>query len=91
MALTVAYLAVDILLLPDAGKRWALILALGLFHGLYFAGFPAAYLAGAVAVQIILVVLLALGSRRLPASWQRGSAAILLVAAVGWFGWRVLR
>ena len=91
MALTVAYLAVDILLLAEAGKRWALILALGLFHGLYFAGFPAPYLAGAAAVQIILIALLAFGARRMPASWQRGSAAILLLAAVGWFGWRVVR
>jgi hypothetical protein len=91
MALTVAYLAVDILLLPQAGKRWALILALGLFHGLYFAGFPPAYLAGAAAVQIVLIALLVLAARRLPASWQRGSAALLLVAAIGWFGWRLVR
>lgn len=35
-ALTVAYLAVEILLLPEAGHRWAVAAALGVFHGFYF-------------------------------------------------------
>src|SRR5713226_2269700 len=35
-ALTVAYLAVEILLLPESGHRWALAGALGVFHGFYF-------------------------------------------------------
>jgi hypothetical protein len=35
-ALTVAYLAVEILLLPEAGHRWAVAAVLGIFHGFYF-------------------------------------------------------
>ncbi len=35
-ALTVAYLAIEILLLPKAGARWAVAGALGVFHGFYF-------------------------------------------------------
>src|SRR5260370_7299479 len=55
MALTVAYLAVEILTLPKAGKRWAVVFVLGLFHGLYFAAFPPAHLAGASALQPTLL------------------------------------
>ncbi|PWT98528.1 MAG: hypothetical protein C5B51_28960 [Terriglobia bacterium] len=35
-ALSVAYLAVEILLLPQAGARWVIAAVLGAFHGLYF-------------------------------------------------------
>ncbi len=35
-ALSVAYLAVEILLLPEAGARWLIAAVLGAFHGLYF-------------------------------------------------------
>ena len=35
-ALTIAYLAVEILLLPEAGHRWAVAAALGVFHGFSF-------------------------------------------------------
>jgi hypothetical protein len=35
-ALAVAYLAIEILLLPQAGARWLIALVLGAFHGLYF-------------------------------------------------------
>ena len=41
-ALTVAYLAVEILAFPDAGQRWLVVLVLGAFHGLYFAMFSTA-------------------------------------------------
>ena len=53
-ALTIAYLAVEILALPHAGMRWLIVAVLGAFHGLYFAlflrttGYSAVYvLAGA--------------------------------------------
>lgn len=59
-ALTVAYLAVEILLLPDAGFRWAIATVLGAFHGLYFhlfllsTGFrPGLVLAGAATAEIL--------------------------------------
>src|SRR3989442_10221450 len=38
-ALTIAYMAVEILALPQAGKRWLIARALGVFHGLYFSLF----------------------------------------------------
>jgi hypothetical protein len=91
MALTVAYLAVEILMLPGAGKRWAIVLALGLFHGLYFAGFPATYLVGAAVAQVILIAILALVTLKLPAPRRQGPAWALLAAGLGWFAWRLFR
>ncbi|MCU1261870.1 MAG: hypothetical protein JWO80_4755, partial [Bryobacterales bacterium] len=38
-ALTIAYLAVEILFLPEAGLRWLIAGCIGIFHGLYFALF----------------------------------------------------
>src|SRR6185369_7164235 len=39
MGLTVAYLAVEIVFLPQAGTRWLICAVLGVFHGFYFAMF----------------------------------------------------
>ena len=38
-ALTVAYLAVEILMLPKAGYRWMVAAGMGVFHGFYFGSF----------------------------------------------------
>ena len=64
-ALTVAYLAVEILALPDAGLRWLIAAVLGAFHGLYFHLFlqstgyrPALVLAGAAFAQILATAVL---------------------------------
>ena len=35
-ALTIAYLAFEILALPAAGQRWLVVGVLGLLHGMYF-------------------------------------------------------
>jgi len=66
-ALTIAYLAVEILLLPGAGARWLVAGVLGGFHGLYFHLFlqttgygPAFVLAGAAAAETIVVAIFAL-------------------------------
>ncbi|MGH9663126.1 MAG: HupE/UreJ family protein, partial [Bryobacteraceae bacterium] len=66
-ALTVAYLAVEILLLPKAGQRWIVVGVLGLFHGLYFALFltagefnPALFLAGVLLAELVVIAALAL-------------------------------
>jgi hypothetical protein len=66
-ALALAYLAVEILFLPQAGARWLLAAVLGAFHGLYFhlflrtTGFPAHYvLLGAALAEMIALALLAL-------------------------------
>jgi len=91
MALTVAYLAIEILLLPEAGMRWMVVLAIGLLHGLYFAGYPGPYLAGAAIFQIVLVTLLYFVIRGISLSVRRGSAWILLASGLGWFALRVVR
>src|SRR5262249_33907907 len=71
-ALTVAYLAVEILLLPSAGSRALVVAVLGAFHGLYFALFlqtsgygPVAVFSGAggsgaVAAEAIVIALFGL-------------------------------
>ena len=38
-ALTIAYLAFEIILLPQSSMRWLVVGVLGLFHGAYFAAF----------------------------------------------------
>lgn len=71
-ALTVAYLAVEILLLPEAGARWVIAAVLGAFHGLYFhlflqsTGYAAGLvLAGAVSAEAIAIAVLWLAFSRL--------------------------
>ena len=66
-ALTIAYLAAEILLLPEAGKRWLVVGALGVFHGFYFdlfirgSEYGAGYVLTGVAVsEVLLVALFAL-------------------------------
>jgi hypothetical protein len=100
-ALTVAYLAVEILLLPAAGKRWLVVGALGLFHGLSLEMFIRAsgyrspfVLSGAAVVELAIIALLALLLGRI----RRATSSPLLVripaclcAAIGavWFGLRL--
>jgi hypothetical protein len=96
-ALTVAYLAVEILLLPAAGYRWLIVAVLGVFHGLYFdlflrtSGFAAGWvLAGAAAAELALIAVFALiFSRvaRLAAALRplHVSASLLLVFGLAWF------
>jgi len=96
-ALTLAYLAVEILLLPGARGRWAIAGLLGAFHGLYFLLFlqntgysPGFVLLGAALAQLSLVVLFALiFSRigRLAAALRplQVSASALLVFGLVWF------
>jgi len=87
-ALTVAYLAVEVLLLPQAGARWLVAGVLGAFHGLYFhlflqtSGYGAGYvLAGAALADALAITVLAL------AFWQirRHAAALrpVQVSAAG--------
>ncbi len=91
MALTVAYLAVEILALPTAGKRWTIVLVLGLFHGLAFAAFPVSYLAGATLIQCVLIAILAWAALRWATPIIRRAGAIaLLVIGLGWFALRLI-
>ena len=96
-ALTVAYLAVEILLLPKAGARWLIAGVLGGFHGLYFHLFlqttgyqPAFVLAGAGVAELIAIAVFALLLSRIT-RFARAlhpvqiSASALLVFGMAWF------
>ena len=68
LALTVAYLAAEIVFLPDSQARWAVVPVLGVAHGLAFAAFPASYLTAASITQAILLSVLWLVARKMPTS-----------------------
>ncbi len=98
-ALTVAYLAAEVLLFPQAGARWAVAAVLGMIHGLYFAMVLGAanyhaipFLSGVIAGEIAIAVLLWVAARvmsrfsratQLP--WERAFASALLAVGIGWF------
>ncbi len=96
-ALTIAYLAVEVLLLPQAGKRWLVLGVLGAFHGLYFALFiqTSQYralnvMAGAALAEVALIALSAAifwRVRRVFAALRpvQVSAAALFVIGMAWF------
>lgn len=96
-ALTVAYLAVEILLLPEAGYRWAVAGALGVFHGFYFGLFLRdsqmhwlPVLGGVLLAELALLVLFAWvlnQVRRMAARLRplQAGAAVLLVIGMTWF------
>jgi hypothetical protein len=100
-ALTVSYLAVEILLLPGAGARWAVAGVLGCFHGLYFhlflqsTGYRAAYvLAGAALAQVAALSAMALVFSRVARRARalrpvQVSAAALLLFGLVWFALRL--
>jgi hypothetical protein len=85
LALTVAYLAAEIVFLPDSQARWAVVPILGIAHGLPFAAFPPSYLTAASITQAIVLAVLWLAARKIPASWRRPAAGVMLVAGIGWF------
>ncbi len=99
-ALTIAYMAVEILALPEAGKRWLIAGALGIFHGLYFAlflstsEFHALYvLTGAALAEAILIAFFALCFSRiaqLASNFRPAQVSASLLLAVGMF-WFFLR
>lgn len=96
-ALTIAYLAVEILLLPKAGQRWLIVGVLGAFHGLYLelflrgTGFHAGYvLTGAFLTELAFIALLGLLWKKLAAVFpplllERVAAAALLLFGLSWF------
>jgi hypothetical protein len=85
LALTVAYLAAEIVFLPESQARWAVVPILGIAHGLAFAAFPPSYLTAAEIAQALLIGVLWLAARRMPAAWRRPAAGVMLVAGIGWF------
>jgi HupE / UreJ protein len=94
-ALTIAYLAVEMLLLPAAGSRWIVAAALGMIHGLYLllfvqnTGYHAAFvLAGAAIAQALVLAALWYVATKLGGiakTWTRAGASALLVFGLTWF------
>ena len=85
LALTVAYLAAEIVFLPDSQARWAVVPMLGVAHGMPFAAFPPSYLTAASITQAILLGVLWIAARKMPRAWRRPAAGVMLVAGIGWF------
>jgi hypothetical protein len=90
MALTVAYLAVEILMAAEAKNLAWIVGALGLFHGLSVSGFPLPYSLSAGVLQTVVFIGLRWAARRLSAGWRRWIAWGLLLAGLGGFGLRVV-
>ena len=92
-ALTIAYLAVEIIFLPKAGARWLIAGILGIFHGLYFAVFlrdsgylPAWVLSGAALAELASIALAgALFLRFVQGRWKTIPASLLLALGLCWF------
>ncbi len=89
MALTVAYLAVEILMAADVKNLAWIVGALGVFHGLSLAGFPPVFSVGAGMLQISAFALAAAGARRISLLWRRRIACGLMAAGLGVFALRV--
>jgi HupE / UreJ protein len=97
MALSVAYLAVEILFLPEAGGRSLIAGVLGGFHGLSLylvlagGGFRPAYvLAGAAISELAVIAALGFALWMLKRRWVitrmvQASAGLLLVFGMTWF------
>ncbi len=96
-ALTVAYLAVEILLLPEAGYRWLIAAGMGIFHGFYFATFleqsemsPVYVLSGVAATEAAVLAIFAwlLGRVTKMAATRRPvqiGSALLGIVGMAWF------
>jgi hypothetical protein len=90
MALTVAYLAVEILMASDAKNLAWIVAVLGVFHGLAVSGFPLPYSIAAGVLQIAAFAVLAWGARFLSMGWRKRMAWALLAAGLGGFLFRVV-
>lgn len=100
-ALTIAYLAVEILLFPEAGQRWLVVVVLGAFHGLYFAMFTTAgnlrggwVMAGVIAAEFPVLAAMAWVFSRLARPLAalrpvRAAAAVLMATGLVWFALRL--
>jgi len=93
-ALTIAYLAFEIILLPKSGLRWLVVGVLGLFHGAYFSMFLAesgyhavTFLCGVAAAELILIAFFAFVMLRLSRIRRvvPVAASVLLAVGVVWF------
>lgn len=99
LALTVAYMAVEILTLPHAGQRWLVAAVLGGFHGLSYALYltstgydPFSVLLGIALACILAILVFAVLLERLARIFSsiapiatRVSASFLLLTGLAWF------
>jgi hypothetical protein len=81
VALTVAYLAVEVLWFADSKARWVVAALGGLFHGMQ----PVPSVWKLEAVEAVLILLAWFAVRRI----HRIAAAILLAAGIAWFIWTI--
>jgi hypothetical protein len=93
-ALTIAYLAIELLLIPTAGGRWIVTGVLGLFHGMYFSMLlaagdyrPGLFLTGALLAEAMIAAAAWFGVRKLP--YHRALSSALLIIGLGWFALRL--
>ncbi len=96
-ALAIAYLAFEIILLPNSRLRWLVVGVLGLFHGAYFSLFLIesgyhlpAFLGGVAIAELLLIAVFALIVRQVTRfSWMQRtvpvSASALMVTGLVWF------
>jgi hypothetical protein len=89
MALTVAYLAMEMLMSANTWHLTWIVGVLGAFHGLSISGFPWPVWAAAGIWQAGLFVLLALGARRVALKLRNGMAWGLVLAGLGGFLFKV--
>ncbi len=97
-ALAVAYLAAEVLALPEGTHRWVVCALIGCFHGLFLASFVASaelpvqyFLPAALGAEGALAAVA--GTIRLRFANQRSEqivAILLLVIGLGWFGLRLI-
>jgi hypothetical protein len=90
--LGMAYLAVEVLLLPTAGARWLVAAVMGGLYGLYFHLFlqTAAYspwlvLSGAAVAELTAFTLFSLLTFRLPPRARQIAAGAVMICGAGWF------
>jgi hypothetical protein len=91
MALTVAYLAVEILMAADVKNLAWIVGTLGVFHGLGISSFPVRYSVGAGVLQIVVFFGMGMGAKRLSVPWRRGIGCGLLAAGLAGFAVKVWR
>jgi len=85
MALTVAYLAVEILMASPAKHLAWIVGVLGVFHGLSVSGFPPPYSVAAAVLQIAVFAALSFSARYFSALWRKAVAWLLLVIGLAGF------
>ena len=88
IGLTLAYLAVEVLMAAEVKHLVWIVGVLGLVHGVSISGFPISFSVGAGVLQVAVFVVLWFALSRF--DWRRKIAWGLLAAGLGEFAWKVL-